>query len=60
MPDAVIAGAKASGMSIALDRIFGADLVQAASSHDSSPPRPGRPAASIDAGAGHRRVASAG
>jgi predicted NBD/HSP70 family sugar kinase len=35
--DAVIAGAKASGLRIALDRIFGADLTQAGSSNGSSP-----------------------
>jgi predicted NBD/HSP70 family sugar kinase len=58
--DAVIAGARASGMRVALDRIFGGDLVLAASSNGSSPLRPGRPAASNDAGAGHHRVASAG
>ena len=51
--DAVIAGAKALGMRMALDGIFGADLVQAVSSNGSSPPRLVRPATPIEAGAGN-------
>lgn len=37
--DAVIAGAKATGLRIALDRIFGADAIAAASSNGASPVR---------------------